>query len=227
MTTDFANVMASFSPIVSSICFLYAFSLGCFRHSVYEDISMLDSARDILKYLVALYCSLRVGTFLGPTQLGPMKGLIHLVLIVCNVKMVIKSYHKYVAGKPFKRMNLTGKVYIVTGCNTGIGFETARALLDMGGTVVMACRSTGKAAEAQDELLSLTGVPRERIVMLKLDLCDFASVRAFVADFERLNLPLNCLINNAGTPSIRPPFLSHPPTRILTHLLTLMHNNAA
>ncbi len=37
-------------------------------------------------------------------------------------------------------MDVSGKVYIVTGSNCGIGLETARQLVEMGGTVILACR---------------------------------------------------------------------------------------
>jgi 3-oxoacyl-ACP reductase-like protein len=61
---------------------------------------------------------------------------------------------KYVKGKPYKKVELEGKVYIVTGSNTGIGYETARALVEMGATVIMACRSVDKANEARTSILA-------------------------------------------------------------------------
>ncbi|KAJ1411119.1 hypothetical protein B484DRAFT_336142, partial [Ochromonadaceae sp. CCMP2298] len=104
---------------------------------------------------------------------------------------------------------------IVTGANTGIGFETTKALVAMGATVVMACRSPGRAKDARALLLqtrvtdvtggvtdvtgSVTGViAASKLIVLPLDLCDFASVRAFADSFTALRLPLHGLINNAG-----------------------------
>lgn len=56
-------------------------------------------------------------------------------------------------GSKYKNIDLDGKVYIVTGCNTGIGYETAAALVSMNATVVMACRSISKATAAREQIL--------------------------------------------------------------------------
>lgn len=77
-------------------------------------------------------------------------------------------------------IDLSGKVYIVTGSNTGIGFETVKGLVQMGATVVMACRSTDKALEARTKILMKTKCPASKLIVLQLDLCSFASVRKFV-----------------------------------------------
>lgn len=53
---------------------------------------------------------------------------------------MMKTYAKYVSGHRPKAVDVTGKVYIVTGSNTGIGFQTALSILTMGGTVILACR---------------------------------------------------------------------------------------
>ncbi|RYG96856.1 SDR family NAD(P)-dependent oxidoreductase [archaeon] len=63
---------------------------------------------------------------------------------------------KYVQGKRYQDVDLTGKVYIVTGANTGIGYETAKHLVRMNGTVVMACRSADRAQEAKDKIIHET-----------------------------------------------------------------------
>ncbi len=108
---------------------------------------------------------------------------------------------KYVKGKPYKRVDCGKKVYIVTGCNTGIGYETAKALVEMGGTVIMACRSVDKANEAREAILAavkcspskvryrhqsttyfdyLFLLPLQQLIVKRLDLCSFESVRNFV-----------------------------------------------
>jgi NAD(P)-dependent dehydrogenase (short-subunit alcohol dehydrogenase family) len=107
-------------------------------------------------------------------------------------------YGKYVAGGTFRQVDLTGKVYIVTGSNTGIGYETAKQLVLMNATVVLACRSVDKANEAKDAISRETRCSPTKTIVLRLDLCDFDSVREFVKAFDALSLPLHCLINNAG-----------------------------
>jgi NAD(P)-dependent dehydrogenase (short-subunit alcohol dehydrogenase family) len=90
----------------------------------------------------------------------------------------------------------TGKLALVTGSNSGIGFEAARILAQRGATVVLACRGESKANEARSRIL--TAQPDAEIIPMPLDLADLDSVRAFAqafaARFDRLDL----LINNAG-----------------------------
>ncbi len=89
-----------------------------------------------------------------------------------------------------------GKVCIVTGSNTGIGKETARALAQRGATVILACRDAAKAEAARAELAADTG--RTDIVALPLDLGSLASIRAFTARVRAEYPRLDLLVNNAG-----------------------------
>src|SRR5512145_363364 len=90
----------------------------------------------------------------------------------------------------------TGRVAIVTGANTGIGWETARALAQKGAMVILACRNLQKANPAADQIRALN--PAGQVVMLPLDLADLDSVRAFAAAFRQTYDRLDLLINNAG-----------------------------
>jgi NAD(P)-dependent dehydrogenase (short-subunit alcohol dehydrogenase family) len=76
-----------------------------------------------------------------------------------------------------------------------------KELVCMNATVVMACRSMDKASQAKKELEALTGCAPSKLIVLKLDLCGFDSVRKFIKDFRNLGLPLHCLVNNAGVMS--------------------------
>ena len=90
----------------------------------------------------------------------------------------------------------TGKQAIITGSNSGIGFEAARALAGRGAAVVLACRSEARAEQARERILGEH--PGARVSVMALDLADLDQVRGFAARacerFERLDL----LINNAG-----------------------------
>lgn len=92
--------------------------------------------------------------------------------------------------------NLTGKVVIITGANSGIGLETSRVLSSVGAKVIMAARNLEKAQEAADSIRET--VSSADLVPLPLDLSDFSSIKAFSDRFLKLNLPLHILINNAG-----------------------------
>jgi NAD(P)-dependent dehydrogenase (short-subunit alcohol dehydrogenase family) len=92
--------------------------------------------------------------------------------------------------------DLTGRVALVTGANSGIGFETARALAGHGATVVLACRNQDKATEAAAALgRRHPGAP---IALLALDLADLVSVRRAADEFRAGHDHLDLLINNAG-----------------------------
>ena len=88
------------------------------------------------------------------------------------------------------------RVAIVTGANSGIGFETARALAEKGATVVMACRNPDKAGEKADQIRSAH--PVADVEVMRLDLSDLDSVRQFAKAFRAKHARLDLLINNAG-----------------------------
>ena len=94
-----------------------------------------------------------------------------------------------------KKENMTGKIVIVTGANSGIGKATARQLADLGATVVLACRCKERAEAALCELNCVEG---RCFDLLPLDLADLESVRAFAEAFAAKYDHLDALINNAG-----------------------------
>jgi short-subunit dehydrogenase len=65
-------------------------------------------------------------------------------------------------------------------CYTSIGYETAKQIVRMNGTVIMACRSLEKANAAKAEILKSLNVSPSKIIVKKLDLCGFDSVKKFV-----------------------------------------------
>lgn len=92
--------------------------------------------------------------------------------------------------------DLAGKRYVITGANTGIGKETARALAARGARVTLACRSEAKTRPAIDELRQATG--NDALDFVALDLADLASVRACAEAIAADGAPIDGLINNAG-----------------------------
>lgn len=96
--------------------------------------------------------------------------------------------------------DLTGKVAIVTGANSGIGYETALALAQKGATVVVASRDTAKGQVAVKQIEATN--PKGSVLFLPLDLANLASVRSFAAQFSQQFNQLDLLINNAGVMAI-------------------------
>lgn len=95
-----------------------------------------------------------------------------------------------------------GRVAVVTGANSGIGLETAKALAAKGARVVMACRNLQKAEAAAAMIRQ--GVPDATLTVMQLDLADLTSVQAFAEAFGREYNRLDVLVNNAGV--MVPPF---------------------
>jgi NAD(P)-dependent dehydrogenase (short-subunit alcohol dehydrogenase family) len=101
--------------------------------------------------------------------------------------------------------DLTGKIAIVTGANSGIGYAMALALACKGAAVILACRDKqkGEAAVRQIAVVKAGPLCAEAQLML-LDLADLVSVRRFAEEFANRYERLDILINNAGI--MRTPF---------------------
>ncbi len=96
--------------------------------------------------------------------------------------------------------DLTGKTIVVTGGNSGIGFEAARELARKRAHVILACRDLAKARDAIAELHAL--MPSTSLEAMQLDLASLESVHRFARDFTAKGVPLDVLCNNAGVMAI-------------------------
>jgi NAD(P)-dependent dehydrogenase (short-subunit alcohol dehydrogenase family) len=92
--------------------------------------------------------------------------------------------------------DLTGKTMIVTGANSGIGYETAVELAAHGAHVVLACRDLTRGQHAADRLVGATS--RASVEVLQLDLASLESVRRAAGRFAAEHGRLDVLVNNAG-----------------------------
>lgn len=92
--------------------------------------------------------------------------------------------------------SMQGKVVVVTGANSGIGFEAVKVFVQKGAHVVMAARNMTKAQKAHDAVLLLGG--RGSAEIIHLDLADLKSVRTFADTFRQAHIKLDVLVNNAG-----------------------------
>jgi len=152
--------------------------------------------------------NINIKSFLAPAIISPIISAI----------LIFRTRRIYITGpKPSLDNTAAKKVVLITGSNTGIGKETARQLLAAGATVIMACRSESRAKQAMEDILTTATLkhascgagageeettvllsPRERLLFCKCDVSDYDSVRQAVKDFDKMNLPLDILINNAG-----------------------------
>ena len=99
---------------------------------------------------------------------------------------------------------LAGKNILITGANSGLGLESARALAKHGAHVILACRTLAKANAAAEQIRAET--PTASLEPEALDLSDLSSVRSFARELSARHTHLDVLLNNAGvmaTPYMR------------------------
>lgn len=95
---------------------------------------------------------------------------------------------------------LDGQTIVITGGNSGIGFEAARIFAGAGAHIVLACRSERKAGEAIRQIRTET--PGAEVAFMELDLGSLASIRAFASEANRRLERIDVLCNNAGVMTI-------------------------
>jgi len=115
----------------------------------------------------------------------------------------ILSFTLYLIRQFFKRIELdTGskklsrKLIVVTGSNSGIGYEVALELARRGASVILACRSAERGLKAQQEIRKETG--NNSVRYKRLDLASFQSIREFARQLRNEEKSLYSLVNNAG-----------------------------
>jgi NAD(P)-dependent dehydrogenase (short-subunit alcohol dehydrogenase family) len=90
----------------------------------------------------------------------------------------------------------SSRIALVTGANSGIGWETARVLAANGATVLLGCRSAERGREALQRIQAIC--PQADAALLEMDLADLNSIREVAARVRRDHDRLDLLINNAG-----------------------------
>jgi NAD(P)-dependent dehydrogenase (short-subunit alcohol dehydrogenase family) len=158
-----------------------------------ETVAFVVLAAQLAFYAILFGCLWRPSTFSG------------YVLFALMVNMSYRSQRFLACGfgrialvSKQARDDLPGKLAIVTGGNSGIGFETARALLEQGVNVVLGCRDEARGHAAAQLLRAAVPRTRAQLTVLKIDLEKQASVRAFVKSLPYTTVDI--LINNAGYP---------------------------
>ncbi len=92
--------------------------------------------------------------------------------------------------------SLNDKIMIVTGGNSGLGYESVKAFSQKGAKVILACRNTEKGNAAREEIYKSIG--KRDIEVMKLDLANLVSVNEFAMEFSAKYHKLEVLLNNAG-----------------------------
>ena len=88
------------------------------------------------------------------------------------------------------------KTALVTGANSGIGYQAALELARHGAHVLLACRNAAKGQAALERLQR--EAPGSAAELMEVDMASLASIRSFATAFAGRGIPLDLLINNAG-----------------------------
>lgn len=168
--------MYPYYPPLKSITLVCVYAISVFVHN------------KPIRFARYLICNSTLGydTFFSLFFLFCIMGEIPTIIYNTSAKEITEIY----------KTDLTGKVAIVTGANSGIGLETAHVLASVHAKVIIPCRTLEKSNSAI-QFIKKT-VPEADLIPLQLDLSDLSSIKSFVDSFLQLNLPLNLLINNAG-----------------------------
>ncbi|CAM9259430.1 unnamed protein product, partial [Chrysoparadoxa australica] len=202
--------VADLSGFCALLAFLYACTTALFKLLISKDGDMGDGR--VLKQCTAGGVMLIVNSCLKDfLRNNQAFGEVFFGIMACMAIMsMLATYYRFVRGKEPEKVDMTGKVVIITGSSGGIGVEAAKSIVRMGAHVILACRSEKKANAAMEtitkaleaehaQIKTNTGPEvKGKMTFLPIELGSLASVRAFVEKFRALKLGLDVLVLNAG-----------------------------
>jgi NAD(P)-dependent dehydrogenase (short-subunit alcohol dehydrogenase family) len=161
-----------------------------------ENVAFLLLCAQLIGYALLLW-------WCWPLRVTPALAVFVLVLLSSSYhlqRFVASGFGRRALTSRFAQRELPGRTAIITGGNSGIGFETARTLLEHGCDVIIACRNADRGRDAVQRLeRSVAESPRHRgkVEFRYLDLSRQAIVREFVQQLPA-DRPVDILVNNAG-----------------------------
>jgi len=119
--------------------------------------------------------------------------ILYIIIVVIFI-IALKIYLNGGVNRATK--NLEHHTILITGCNTGIGLETAKVLSKLGAHIILACRNIKSAQEAKEKVLEYS--KNDQLTVVQLDLSSLKSIKECVQQLKELNVVIDVLINNAG-----------------------------
>ncbi|KAG5887916.1 hypothetical protein JTB14_003013 [Gonioctena quinquepunctata] len=110
---------------------------------------------------------------------------------------IIRKYRESKWGKCQNKVKLDEKIAIVTGANSGIGFEVAKELASRNAKVILACRTLESSREACVNICAKLG-KAPTLIPMELDLSSLQSIKHFADEIKQTYHTIHLLINNAG-----------------------------
>jgi len=150
---------------------------------------------EILASLADTAMPIEEGSATSPAQrwLGRALSRVADPLIVPSFDRTGFRIHSLAFEQDDLEVDLSGKRCLITGANSGIGFETALALADLGARVVLLCRDRERGTHAAERIRERTGNPR--VTLEVVDMSDLDSIRALASRFSE---SIDVLVHNAG-----------------------------
>lgn len=128
-----------------------------------------------------------------------MLTVLYFILPTVLVLYVIRKYRESKWGRCCNTNRLDGKVAIITGASSGIGFETAKELAKRGAQLILACRTLQSAETAALRIKKQLKQPLKcNMVPMELNLANLQSVKRFAEETKRSFPEIHLLVNNAG-----------------------------
>ncbi|OXU25620.1 hypothetical protein TSAR_010179 [Trichomalopsis sarcophagae] len=122
--------------------------------------------------------------------------LCYIILPVVIIAGLLRKCREYSWGRCRSKSNLEGRVFIVTGANSGIGKEVIKELAKRNATVILACRNLQAAKSTVQEIKGYS--PRAELIPMELDLASLTSIRHFATEVLKNFPEIHVIINNAG-----------------------------
>jgi NAD(P)-dependent dehydrogenase (short-subunit alcohol dehydrogenase family) len=157
---------------------------------------MNDAAVELTSDVETSRCETKKGTKRG-NSIAVYAVIFVVVLaigLIIFVKIAMRECGNYTVP------SLSGKVVVITGANSGLGYYSSLTFAKAGATVVMACRNATKAKTAVSEILSEW--PGANVKVVELDLASLKSVKEFAATVSKSYKSVDVLMNNAAEMAI-------------------------
>lgn len=159
--------------------------------TLYEAFNTVNLAKTVQSRRLRSACHTNIRSFCIQNKMFVV-WLLTIIISVILLRFILRCNVKRCTSK----INMTGKVVIVTGANSGIGFYTAQDLARRGARVILACRNDARGTRARNQIIADTG--NTNVVYKHLDMASLKSVKKFCEDITRTEERLDVLVNNAG-----------------------------
>ena len=118
-------------------------------------------------------------------------------IVVLSIAVIALLKRYFNGGRNVHYPDLTGKIVVITGANTGLGYISAREMAKLNAKhIILACRSEQRGTDAVNQIKKEYKV--DNIEFMQLDLNDLSSVKTFADSFNAKYEKLDILLNNAG-----------------------------